>query len=154
MPLLVTSLLKSLKGVIILSILTILHRNPDAHLVSGPVNMQLSFGIVASFLALASTAHTDKKIYSRQRNGTEYKVGYTPLKTDWTDTVGTNPWPEYPRPRLQRPDWKNLNGRIASVWTDTRESCSSPLLSRECSFRSVRSGFLLGTVLTLPRCDR
>ncbi|KAB2103771.1 hypothetical protein AG0111_0g7956 [Alternaria gaisen] len=87
--------------------------------------MQLSFGIVASFLALASTAHTDKKIYSRQSNGTEYKVGYTPLKTDWTDTVGTNPWPEYPRPRLQRPDWRNLNG----VWgyrNTTNGSDASP----------------------------
>lgn len=34
------------------------------------------------------------------------------MKTNWTDKVGTSPWPEYPRPRLQRSDWKNLNG----VW--------------------------------------
>jgi hypothetical protein len=87
--------------------------------------MQLSHGIVASFLALSAVALTDSKISPRQSNGTEYKVGYTPLKTDWADTVGTNPWPEYPRPRLQRPDWKNLNG----VWgyrNTTNGSDASP----------------------------
>ncbi|KAI1802143.1 glycoside hydrolase family 2 protein [Daldinia bambusicola] len=39
-----------------------------------------------------------------------YKVQTPPLDTDWTYSVGTNPWPEYPRPQLQRSDWKNLNG--------------------------------------------
>ncbi|KAI0134777.1 family 2 glycosyl hydrolase, partial [Xylariales sp. AK1849] len=39
-----------------------------------------------------------------------YQVQTPPLDTDWTYSVGTNPWPEYPRPLLQRPQWQNLNG--------------------------------------------
>lgn len=38
-----------------------------------------------------------------------------PLDTPWTTSVGTDPWPQYPRPQLARSDpaqWKNLNG----VW--------------------------------------
>ncbi|KAF1848851.1 glycoside hydrolase family 2 protein [Cucurbitaria berberidis CBS 394.84] len=72
--------------------------------------MRLSLGIAASLLALtASGATLDHR---QSSNDTDYKVGFTPLKTQWTDTVGTNPWPEFPRPRLQRSAWKNLNG----VW--------------------------------------
>lgn len=41
---------------------------------------------------------------------TPYEVKESPLTTSWTDQVGTNPWPEYPRPQLQRPEWQNLNG--------------------------------------------
>ncbi|CAE7180150.1 hypothetical protein PTNB73_03703 [Pyrenophora teres f. teres] len=84
--------------------------------------MRLSIGVISSFLALTAFA---SKILPRQSNNTDYKVGFTPLKTEWTDTVGTNPWPEYPRPRLQRPDWKNLNG----VWrysNTTNGSDASP----------------------------
>jgi len=34
-----------------------------------------------------------------------------PLMTRWAAEVSpTNVWPEYPRPQLVRPDWKNLNG--------------------------------------------
>lgn len=43
---------------------------------------------------------------------TPYSPKTPPLTTDWTEEVGTNPWPEYPRPQLQRSQWKNLNG----VW--------------------------------------
>lgn len=43
-------------------------------------------------------------------NVTKYAVKEPPLTTDWTYKVGTNPWPEYPRPQLQRVDWQNLNG--------------------------------------------
>ena len=43
---------------------------------------------------------------------TPYALQQPPLTTDWTEEVGTNPWPEYPRPQLQRPQWQNLNG----VW--------------------------------------
>jgi beta-galactosidase/beta-glucuronidase len=39
-----------------------------------------------------------------------YEVQTPPLDTPWTYKVGTSPWPEYPRPLLQRPQWKNLNG--------------------------------------------
>lgn len=34
------------------------------------------------------------------------------MTTPWTDKVGTDPWPEYPRPQMQRSQWQNLNG----VW--------------------------------------
>ncbi|KAL3429525.1 glycoside hydrolase superfamily [Aspergillus tetrazonus] len=43
---------------------------------------------------------------------TPYALQQPPLTTDWTEEVGTNPWPEYPRPQLQRSQWQNLNG----VW--------------------------------------
>ncbi|KAF3008043.1 hypothetical protein E8E14_005214 [Neopestalotiopsis sp. 37M] len=39
-----------------------------------------------------------------------YEVQTPPLDTDWTYTVGENPWPEHPRPLLKRDAWQNLNG--------------------------------------------
>uniref|UniRef100_A0A8H7KCU2 Glycoside hydrolase family 2 catalytic domain-containing protein n=1 Tax=Bionectria ochroleuca TaxID=29856 RepID=A0A8H7KCU2_BIOOC len=44
---------------------------------------------------------------------TKYKVQKPPLDTDWTYKVGTDPWPEHPRPQLRREAWKSLNG----IWT-------------------------------------
>ncbi|RYC58339.1 hypothetical protein CHU98_g7886 [Xylaria longipes] len=41
---------------------------------------------------------------------TNYATKTPPLDTDWTYKVGTNPWPEYPRPQLQRSRWQSLNG--------------------------------------------
>ncbi len=43
------------------------------------------------------------------------------ISTQWTDTVSKDaPWPEYPRPQLEREAWRSLNGRW--MWTpDTRE---------------------------------
>ncbi|KAL4954381.1 glycoside hydrolase superfamily [Aspergillus filifer] len=41
---------------------------------------------------------------------TPYALQTPPLTTDWTEEVGTNPWPEYPRPQMQRANWQNLNG--------------------------------------------
>ncbi|KAI1761951.1 glycoside hydrolase family 2 protein [Hypoxylon sp. FL1150] len=41
-----------------------------------------------------------------------YQVQTPPLDTEWTYTVGTDPWTEYPRPQLQRAQWQSLNG----VW--------------------------------------
>ncbi|TKA68257.1 hypothetical protein B0A49_08019 [Cryomyces minteri] len=46
-------------------------------------------------------------------SATRYAVKTPPLTTNWTYSVGTNPWPEYPRPQLQRSQWQNLNG----IWT-------------------------------------
>ncbi|MGW5194612.1 LamG-like jellyroll fold domain-containing protein [Kribbella sp. NPDC004138] len=41
----------------------------------------------------------------------EWQVGVPPLTTPWTDDVSpTNALPEYPRPQLTRPEWRNLNG--------------------------------------------
>ncbi|KAF2027327.1 glycoside hydrolase [Setomelanomma holmii] len=49
---------------------------------------------------------------SPRQSTNEYKIKNITLDTEWTAKVGTSPWPEYPRPRLQRSQWKNLNG----VW--------------------------------------
>ncbi|MEU8222783.1 LamG-like jellyroll fold domain-containing protein [Kribbella sp. NPDC048915] len=41
----------------------------------------------------------------------DWQPGTPPLTTPWTDDVSpTNALPEYPRPQLTRPDWRNLNG--------------------------------------------
>lgn len=41
----------------------------------------------------------------------DWHVGTSPLTTPWTDEVSpTNALPEYPRPQLTRPEWRNLNG--------------------------------------------
>jgi beta-galactosidase/beta-glucuronidase len=69
----------------------------------------LFWGTAAAWLASSTFAAT---IAPRQNNNTDYKIGNITLDTPWTEKVGTNPWPEYPRPRLQRSLWKNLNG----VW--------------------------------------
>jgi hypothetical protein len=46
-----------------------------------------------------------------------------PLKTRWTDDVSPeNVWPEYPRPIMERKDWKNLNG----LWEYAIRSIDSP----------------------------
>lgn len=47
----------------------------------------------------------------------KYSIQKSPLDTPWTDKVDTsNPWPDYPRPQLQRSEWKNLNG--IWMWQD------------------------------------
>jgi hypothetical protein len=61
--------------------------------------------IVISFAGLCSLS-----LVSAQ---TKYEVQKPPLDTDWTYKVGTNPWPEHPRPLLKREAWKSLNG----IWT-------------------------------------
>ncbi|KAG0148533.1 hypothetical protein CROQUDRAFT_654832 [Cronartium quercuum f. sp. fusiforme G11] len=47
---------------------------------------------------------------SYSANVTSYALKQGPLDTDWTKTVGLNPWPEYPRPHSKRLVWLNLNG--------------------------------------------
>ncbi|KAF2175113.1 glycoside hydrolase family 2 protein [Zopfia rhizophila CBS 207.26] len=74
--------------------------------------MRLSIGIIASLLATATLASSNSRFFRRQTNVTGYAPKEGPLDTPWTDKVGTNPWPEYPRPQLQRSQWKSLNG----VW--------------------------------------
>ena len=65
---------------------------------------------ISSLLVSASVASST--ILPRYANDTGYKLQTGPLDTPWTAEVGTNPWPEHPRPRVQRSQWKNLNG----VW--------------------------------------
>ena len=42
-----------------------------------------------------------------------YEVQTPPLDTPWTYELGTNPWPQHPRPQLKREAWQSLNG----IWT-------------------------------------
>lgn len=63
-------------------------------------------------ILLASATIATSTVSQRYTNGTGYKLQTGPLDTPWTAEVGTNPWPEHPRPRVQRSQWKNLNG----VW--------------------------------------
>lgn len=45
------------------------------------------------------------------------------LKTRWTDSVNYDcPFPEYPRPQLERKNWQNLNGRFEYAITDLNET--------------------------------
>lgn len=78
--------------------------------------MHLVQSFVLSCLAATSLALPSNEGTKHQQNKARSSAGYSlkepPLTTPWTDKVGTNPWPEYPRPLLQRSEWKNLNG----VW--------------------------------------
>ncbi|KAI1091202.1 glycoside hydrolase family 2 protein [Rostrohypoxylon terebratum] len=60
-----------------------------------------------------------------------YEVQTPPLDTDWTYSVGTNPWPEYPRPQLQRSQWQNLNG----IWKWKNASYPGEALPESHSFK-------------------
>jgi hypothetical protein len=74
-----------------------------------------SMRLVSAFTTACSVSGIFAAIITgtpRQNNNTDYKVGPITLDTPWTNKVGTNPWQDYPRPRLQRSQWKNLNG----VW--------------------------------------
>ena len=75
-------------------------------------NMLLrAFGSIAFLLSIASAHELGHDADST--NAYVLKAG--PLDTPWTTSVGTSPWPEYPRPQLARShpaQWKNLNG----VW--------------------------------------
>jgi beta-galactosidase/beta-glucuronidase len=63
----------------------------------------------AGLLALACVG----TVFAQTGSPASYKVQKPPLDTDWTYKVGTDPWPEYPRPQLQREVWQSLNG----IWT-------------------------------------
>ncbi len=46
-----------------------------------------------------------------QKKEINWKIIDNPLLTEWAERVDpSKPWPEYPRPDLQRNDWINLNG--------------------------------------------
>jgi hypothetical protein len=66
--------------------------------------------LVATGIALPT--NEDIRIQELKARGPGYSPKQPPLTTPWTNKVGTKPWPEYPRPLLERSAWKNLNG----VW--------------------------------------
>ncbi len=73
--------------------------------------MKLSIPALAGVLALLPTGAFSVTL--DKRGPVPYKVQTPPLDTDWTYKVGTNPWPEHPRPLLHRDNWQSLNG----IWT-------------------------------------
>lgn len=75
--------------------------------------MHLSYSLFAPLLGALAAARSIPNTYHQNiARSTPYAVKQSPLDTPWTEEVGNSPWPEYPRPQLQRTQWKNLNG----VW--------------------------------------
>ena len=70
-----------------------------------------------------------------------YSVKTPPLTTNWTYQVGTDPWPEYPRPQQVRDRWQSLNG----VWSYRNASGLNALKGQ------VPTGYL-GTDVLIPSC--
>lgn len=72
------------------------------------------------------------------------------MSTIRTYDVGSDPWPEYPRPQLRRSQWKSLNG----IWTyedatDMRELDRPPfgrILAREVLVPSCLESGLSGNL--------
>ena len=71
---------------------------------------------------------------------TPYSVKAPPLTTDWTYTVGTDPWNENPRPQLIRKRWQSLNG----IWSYRNASSLNDVFSPP-------SGHL-GQAVMIPSC--
>ncbi|EMC97998.1 glycoside hydrolase family 2 protein [Baudoinia panamericana UAMH 10762] len=67
--------------------------------------------VLQAFLVAASVSAA--RVRRQNTNSTKYAVQTPPLTTNWTYEVGTNPWPQYPRPQLERSQWQTLNG----IWT-------------------------------------
>nr|POE47287.1 beta-galactosidase [Quercus suber] len=84
--------------------------------------------LCAYLLALITSSAA--AVYPHRRQATQYAVQTPPLDTDWTYKVGTDPWPEYPRPQLQRSQWQSLNG----IWTyenaSSLDAVNSPPLNQ------------------------
>ncbi|OJJ81764.1 putative hydrolase [Aspergillus glaucus CBS 516.65] len=73
--------------------------------------MHLSYSLFAPLLGALAAARSIPNTYHQNiARSTPYAVKQSPLDTPWTEEVGNSPWPEYPRPQLQRTQWKNLNG--------------------------------------------
>lgn len=72
--------------------------------------MHLLRGLALSLLAGTSLAVPGHNVRRSADKPAKYTLKQPPLTTPWTDDVGTNPWPEYPRPQMQRSQWHNLNG--------------------------------------------
>lgn len=71
----------------------------------------LAFSLLAATgLALPGQESNNKRVHSVST--ADYALKGPPLTTPWTGKVGTEPWPDYPRPQMQRSEWRNLNG----VW--------------------------------------
>src|SRR3954453_19597675 len=69
--------------------------------------------MLGAFTAIVTTVALMPAMSTSATADPVWQPGTPPLSTPWTSQVGPdNAHPEYPRPQLTRPDWKNLNG----VW--------------------------------------
>ncbi|KAF2119323.1 glycoside hydrolase superfamily [Lophiotrema nucula] len=109
--------------------------------------MRFVGAVTSVLLASTACAASTSRYFNRQfSNSTGYQLQKGPLDTDWTSKVGTNPWPEYPRPRLARSNWKNLNG----VWQYQNASAgevASPPINRTLS-ESILVPFCIESALS------
>lgn len=108
--------------------------------------MRFSIGILTCSVSTAVALGNSRHFKRQASNDTNYVLQKGPLDTPWTEKVGTNPWPEYPRPQLARSDWTNLNG----VWqyqNATADELSAPPFGEDLT-RSVLVPFCLESALS------
>ena len=93
--------------------------------------MRLSLIVLCPLLASFALAGTVTAPYKRDNGTGGYEVKTPPLDTPWTYKVGTNPWPEYPRPLMERSEWKNLNGVWRYENASSLDAVNSPPVGSE-----------------------
>ncbi|ELR02050.1 hypothetical protein VC83_08673 [Pseudogymnoascus destructans] len=95
--------------------------------------MHFKAGLLLPLLADAVLARSLSGDYQKPNinRAASYAVKEPPLTTDWNFKVGTNPWPEYPRPQLERAEWQNLNGIWKYQDAASLNSLNSPPFGQE-----------------------
>ena len=83
------------------------------------------------FLQFISASIQHHQTESPPSEAARYAVPKPPLDTPWTHGLGTDPWPEYPRPQMQRADWISLNG----IWQ--YQNASATTTDQGCPSREV-----------------
>ena len=83
----------------------------------------LPYGMAAQLITNQATRTIELNV-TAEPTAPAWNMKQAPLMTDWAQQVDpNNPWPEYPRPQLQRPDWMHLNG----VWQWQPGNAADPL---------------------------
>ena len=97
--------------------------------------MHLATSLLWPLLADVALARSYGAAYQKRDTnaGIPYAVKEPPLTTDWTYKVGTNPWPEYPRPQMERSEWQNLNGIWKYQNASSLDSVKSPPFGQDLS---------------------
>ncbi|PYI00517.1 hydrolase [Aspergillus sclerotiicarbonarius CBS 121057] len=110
--------------------------------------MHGTFAYLALFLTCSFARSVGKPHQNTARTTVQYAQKQPPLTTPWTDDVGTNPWPEYPRPQMERTQWKNLNGiwqyQSASSLNDSQNAPFGQDLAQEVLIPSCLESGLSG----------